>query len=670
MHNNGSYEILESLPIAAFILNDKGIIKLCNSVAEIMFGYPGSVLVNHPFYKLIPGHPTAVKYMESVPATPKADTIHWGLQINAIRNDGTVFPVRIKTGRYIYKDENVLLVFISDLTEEKNLSEKFSKIFYKSPAAKVLSKTDTGIIVDVNETFCRLSEYSKEELIGKSSIDLDFFSQADERQKLVAILRDEGRVTNLELATRTKNKRPVSILLSVEALEINNKNFLLSTCIDITEKKKFEENLSRQAMALRDLSEAGTRLWRINDLYEGCNEMLSYCTGLLGANKGDVQLFDRETNTLKLACSAGLSKKFINYYSTISSRSDTVCWKALSNRKQIVIADIDKETSFATVKHFAYLEGFRTVLSTPFFASNGDPLGVISICSNNQAQFDPIHLGMIDLYARKAESFIEKHRANEALKEVNQYLEMKVKERTTELTQWLEQEKGLNDLKSRFLSIASHEFRTPLTTILSSVTLLEAYSKRNQYEPQKKHFDRVRSSVNNMVYILDEFLSIEKLEQKRVTINAERFNLKEFIEDVIGEMTGMLKDGQVISTDYSGILEIVLDKRVLKNILLNFLSNAIKYSKNDSQIKVSIKAGDQVSLIIQDEGIGIPEEEQKQLFTKFFRAKNAIGIQGTGLGLNIVRRYIELLDGSISFSSTPNVGTTFIITLPNNDKVV
>jgi signal transduction histidine kinase len=189
-------------------------------------------------------------------------------------------------------------------------------------------------------------------------------------------------------------------------------------------------------------------------------------------------------------------------------------------------------------------------------------------------------------------------------------LETKVKERTLELTQSLEREKELNEMKSRFVAMASHEFRTPLSTILSSLTLAESYARDDQEDKRKRHITRIRSSIKNLTVILDEFLSLDKVEQGKVEIERELFDLYEFADDLCEEVNGMLKEGQGINFSYSGQREIRQDKKILRNIMLNLLSNAIKYSKEQQTIHFNIDTDDQSAVVkVRDEGIGIPEEE-------------------------------------------------------------
>jgi PAS domain S-box len=253
--------------------------------------------------------------------------------------------------------------------------------------------------------------------------------------------------------------------------------------------------------------------------------------------------------------------------------------------------------------------------------------------------------------------------AEEQILKINLNLEKKIKERTFELTEALEREKELNDMKSRFVSMASHEFRTPLSAILSSISLVDHYNTPEQHIKRQKHIERISSSVRHLTDILDDFLSLDKLEQGKVEVNATDFNLKELIEDIIEEASGMLKKkNQTIKLDYHGAKEMHQDKKILRNVLLNLLSNAIKYSADEKTINITANVeNEKVVLSIKDQGIGIPLLAQKDLFSKFFRASNVANIQGTGLGLNIVKIYMELIDGSISFISEENKGSTFTI---------
>lgn len=265
------------------------------------------------------------------------------------------------------------------------------------------------------------------------------------------------------------------------------------------------------------------------------------------------------------------------------------------------------------------------------------------------------------------------------VRRINMELENKVAERTlilrealleleksqTGLSEALNKEKELNEIKSRFVSMASHEFRTPLSAILSSAALLSKYHRTEEQEKRDKHIRRIKGSVNHLNLLLEDFLNLGKLEEGRVFVQAEPFDVREFILDTFDEMKHTLKPGQHMELAYTGETLFETDKRLLKNVMINLLSNAVKFSEENKKVQVTIEnTGSKLAIEVKDEGIGIAKEDMEYLFSTFYRAKNAINIQGTGLGLHIVKRYIGLLEGSISVSSELNKGCTFNIELP------
>jgi PAS domain S-box-containing protein len=229
----------------------------------------------------------------------------------------------------------------------------------------------------------------------------------------------------------------------------------------------------------------------------------------------------------------------------------------------------------------------------------------------------------------------------------------------------LDKEKQLNELKSRFVSMASHEFRTPLSTILTSVTLIEKYQKESDEEKRKKHIYRIKSSVNNLTGILNDFLSLDKLEEGKIQVSKKTQSISEIGKELAEEMQAVAKLDQKINYVHeSSSDEFLIDKQILRNVLINLLSNAIKYSEENTTIDfISKIENGNLKFVIRDYGMGIPESDQQHLFDRFFRASNAINIQGTGLGLNIIKKYLDMLDGEIHFESKENVGTSFYITI-------
>lgn len=233
----------------------------------------------------------------------------------------------------------------------------------------------------------------------------------------------------------------------------------------------------------------------------------------------------------------------------------------------------------------------------------------------------------------------------------------------------LDKERELSELKTRFISTASHEFRTPLSSILSSVSLIERYTTTENNDKRLKHVNRIKSSVQNLTQILSDFLSLSKLEEGKFEQQKHIFDLSTLIHNIIEEVTVFAKDGQTFNYKHTGDISVIYSNtQSIKNILINLFSNAIKYSPSNSKIYISSIIDDNtIKVIVKDQGIGIPLEQQKHLFSRFFRADNATGIQGTGLGLYIVKKYLENLNGDIHFVSQLNEGTTFTIRIPKED---
>jgi len=265
------------------------------------------------------------------------------------------------------------------------------------------------------------------------------------------------------------------------------------------------------------------------------------------------------------------------------------------------------------------------------------------------------------------------------VKKLNTELEAKVQERTLilqealeklqisqeELSEALAKEKELNEMKTRFVSMASHEFRTPLSTVLSSASLLSKYTREEDQEKRDRHITKIKNSVNQLNEILEDFLSLGKLDEGKVESNPNDFNLEEFMQEIIEETGGLLKKGQRINMSFEGNPEVYADRKLLKNIMVNLVTNAIKFSNENKPIDIITKTDTHYANIkVIDGGIGIPKEDQIHLFSSFFRSGNATNIKGTGLGLHIVKRFLDLMHGEIRIDSELNEGTTVILAIP------
>lgn len=253
------------------------------------------------------------------------------------------------------------------------------------------------------------------------------------------------------------------------------------------------------------------------------------------------------------------------------------------------------------------------------------------------------------------------HTIQELKEEVS--LRMEAEAKTNES---LKKERDLSELKTKFLSLVSHEFKTPLSGILTSATLAGKYTQTEQQEKREKHLDTIKNKVKYLDNILNDFLSIERLETGKVTYKFSQFPLSKVINEVVYDANMLLKDGQRINypkdiDDY--VIE--FDEKILELVLSNLINNAIKYSAEHTTIDLQVDYKDSILTVkIIDQGRGIPEKEQNFIFKRYFRAENALLDQGTGIGLNIVKSHLENLGGSITFTSKENRGSTFIVTVP------
>lgn len=311
----------------------------------------------------------------------------------------------------------------------------------------------------------------------------------------------------------------------------------------------------------------------------------------------------------------------------------------------------------------------------------------------NGEQF-PIEVGL-NPFSLDGESYVMaliidvtlKKEQERQIKELNIQLQHKVEARTNELKQTiaklteeiklrkvaeskiksaLQKERELNHLKTEFLSLVSHEFKTPLSGILTSATLVGKYKGENQQDKREKHLNTIIGGVHHLTGILNDFLSLERLEKGKEVYRYTKFSLSKVVNEVVYNANMQLKDGQnIIYPDNIDEVEIIQDERILSLVLTNLLHNAIKYSPEDTDIdiKVELKA-DEIVFHIIDQGIGIPEESKKHIFKRYFRAENALLIQGSGIGLNIVKAHLENIGGVVSFKSTPGKGTVFSVVLP------
>ncbi|MFC6224975.1 ATP-binding protein [Hymenobacter artigasi] len=285
---------------------------------------------------------------------------------------------------------------------------------------------------------------------------------------------------------------------------------------------------------------------------------------------------------------------------------------------------------------------------------------------------------ILDLTAKQAAEQ-ELRTQHQRVARLNAELEQKVIDRTNALMVTLEQlekrgdelalalqaEQELGELKSRFVSMASHEFRTPLTAVLTSADLIAEFPGGHQQAQRLKYVAHIRTSVQHLNTILEEFLSVGRIEEGKIEAHPGNLNLTSLVRDTVADVQGLLKTGQTIDWQVHCPIPVRLDASLLRKILMNLLSNSLKYSAENSVITVRASCQPrELTITVQDQGVGISTEDQAHLFEQFFRAPNVVGVPGTGLGLYIIAKYLELMGGTIDLHSVLDEGTLVTIRLP------
>lgn len=527
-------------------------------------------------------------------------------------------------------------------------STQYLNAMFQFATEGIIISTKKGDIILANPTAEKQFGYGDKELIGKKIEELVPKRFAGKHPEHRAHYyqsphsRSMGKGMNLFAQRKDGSEMPVEISLS--PFKIESESFVISFIIDITERHGQEQLVMKanEELEMR-VATRTAQLATANESLEAANYNLK--TEMMERAKFEEALRDSE-----------------RLYSTIAHNFPDGIICVLNHELNIVFIDGRELDEIGIKSEELYGKSWRSMKLCAEIKEDGmDQLlkKVFNWESNStECEFSGRYYSMNAVP-------LPDNRGNvkEILLVIRNITRRKLAE--TEMIQALNKERNLNEMKSRFVSMASHEFRTPLSTILSSISLVDRYEGAEEREKRNKHIDRIKSSVKNLTEILNDFLSLEKLEAGKVEVNPTSFDLKQFCEETAEELQIVVKNGQqIVYRHIQGDPEITADKQLLRNILINMLNNAIKYSKPNGIIEFSSDTSATVSLEIKDHGIGIPDEDQKQLFERFFRAGNVTTIQGTGLGLNIVRRYTKLLNGEINFTSKLDEGTTFTITFP------
>ncbi len=417
--------------------------------------------------------------------------------------------------------------------------------------------------------------------------------------------------------------------------------------------------------------------------------LLAEVTAQLEVDAADVLLYDQKAAALVYAAGYGFQSQAIEHF--YLRLDEGYAGRAALERRAIGIGDLTQVQDFVRVS-LVQEEGFVAYYAAPLIAK-GQVLGVLETFHRGAHSTNGEWLEFLEALAGQVAIAIENVRLYQELEAYAAELERRVAERTVELSQReaaleaaneelrraheelsqaLAQERELNELKTRFISLVSHEFRTPLTTILSSAELLEHYGARWPDERKLTHLQRIEEAVRRMTALVDDVLTLGRTEAGRLTYEPRPLDLVGFCRELVDEFQlGMGAQHRLVlelvssESEQEGTMPVVMDPQLVRHILANLLSNAIKYSPIGSQVRLTVRmAGEQAIFQVTDEGIGIPAADLPRLFEPFHRAGNVGATSGTGLGLSIVKRMVELCGGTIGVASEEGHGSTFTVALP------
>lgn len=495
----------------------------------------------------------------------------------------------------------------------------FFKLLFENINEGLLIVDETRKIIEVNKRLLEMFNYTQDEIIGQ---DLNLLIPDDVHSKHNKYVEQYKKTPEKKqmgvgrvLRAKDKGNQEFYIETSLNHILIDGKMYFIALMTDITKRVKAEQELKALNEKLEEKVKRKTKAM--------IESQALYTAVARNFPNGTINVFDKDLNYVFIE-----GKELFKMGITSEKLIGTPYLKRLPQPiKQEIKQQLDDVFNGES-------KDFELESKGEFYHLNAVPL------VNNFNKIDKILVVETNITKEKL--------ASKKLKES------------------LKKEKEINEMKSRFVSMASHQFRTPLSTILSSTSLIDSYIKKNKIENTKKHIKRIKNSVKGLNDILNDFLSSDKLESEMVTVNIVEINVNTFFNDLAEELQTITKEGQTIKTTISSITNTIhSDSNILKNIIFNLISNAIKYSGEGQDIYLNVYINkNSLNINVIDNGIGIPIEDQKNLFNRFFRATNAQNHKGTGLGLNIVQSYLDLLNGNINFESQENKGSKFIVEIP------
>jgi PAS domain S-box-containing protein len=529
--------------------------------------------------------------------------------------NGEEIPLEVALTRIEWSGRQVIQAFITDITERRRaqtaLAEseaRFSALFHASPIFIALSRASDGRFVLVNDAFVNWSGFSREEMLGRNALELGLWEYPEERDAFWTDLRRDGSIRGRECRFLNRAGRRFTILASADLIQLNDVPHMLAMSLDITERKQAEAVLRSSEARLRE-SEA-----RFSAAFQASPAFV----GILRMSDGKFVLAnDAFLNWL------GYPRKEVLGRTCV----ELGMWENPSERDVV----------------FREMQVLNSIRQRECRWRNrrGEPFIVLLSAETIELNETPHMLYMaLDITQRK--------RAEE------------------ELVKTLEREKELSQLKSNFVSMVSHEFRTPLGIIQSSAELLRDFYPKMHPAEREDQLGSIAKNTRRMAAMMEEVLVLSRLDAGKLDFQPVALDLNLFCRRVVDEVLSATNRRCTIELSLNEVLpDAKADERLLGHIFTNLLSNAVKYSDPGVTVNFAVgRDGHEAVCVVRDRGIGISEEDQQHLFKAFHRGGNVGTRPGTGLGLLLVKRCAELHGGNVQVHSKTGEGTTVTVRFP------
>lgn len=560
-----------------------------------------------------------------------------------------------------YRDNEGTVVgivgIILDITDQKSaqdeikIAREYAELIYKVTPSSIFTIDNERRITSWNERIASLTGFTSKDVIGKKcrlcreSIQNDHCQILSENHNM-PIFGKECKIITKSGEQKIISKN-MDVLMDSKGKIIGG----IESFDDITGRKRIEEALYWQAGVNSAVAELSKAIMSIASLNEISALILEHAQKLTGSSTGFIGHLDKDNGHMKIAAiTEDIQKKSRKnlYDETFREYNGSWGWVLRHKRALMINSPATDPKSYGSNLWDIPVNRF---IGAPSISGNKQ-VGIMAL-ANSDRDYTEQDLEIIERLASLFAIALQRIQAE------------------NEIRAALGKEQELNEMKSQFISMVSHEYRTPLTAIVLSTELLSEYDEQITKDDKLKYFDRIRRSVATMNTLLDDIISFNKVELGKVEFNPQYIDIEQLCTSIIHEMELMANEKcQLEMTIKNGNILANLDEKLIRKILVNLISNAIKYSLKGSTVEFRIECRpSEIEFIVKDRGIGMSQKTQDNLFEPFYRGRNVGNISGTGLGLAIVKNSVEMHNGTLEYTSEINVGTTFVITIPYSQQM-